>query len=474
MNLFKRRIFSCLFKTLYVISFLLFSNCTASSTVYVSSSLGSDNYSGQSEDAPFKTIAKALTLSSDIKLKAGDIFYETVALKGKTLTRYGEGNNPMLCGYKRIKRPNWEKVEEHIWKIKLSDDNFTGYVTKGSTISNNIGCLHEYDKDLIHGRKVQYKNELAEDWDIWQTERHDRQVPPSEFDWLYLYYSGNPNSLKLEFSIYDTALRIENSTIDGVDVVGFGFGVAGGTKTIFRNCNIDAIGGRIQLGAKEYVCYGNGIEFYVNRNIYDCLVEDCKISRCYDCGVTIQASGCGQSTPKNIIIRNNLIENCCQGWEDFLRNDSNVNFINCVFENNTVLNSGDIGFGYPKRRFKYCHILGNNETGHRGMRFKNNTFGGGNFFCGNPHKGKYASNIMDGNTCVIKRGDYLIGNYFGTKDVVRIPTEKGEYRSLRQATDAAINSYREMTGDTTTRFIVKDEKDIRKQTIRLRKRVLNR
>lgn len=458
MNLFKRRIFSCLFKTLYVISFLLFSNCTASSTVYVSSSLGSDKYSGQSEDVPFKTIAKALTLSCDIKLKAGDVFYETVDLKGKTLTRYGEGTNPMLCGYKRIKRHNWEKVEEHIWKIKLSDDNYTGYITNGSTISNNIGCLHEYDKDLIHGRKVQFRKELKENWDIWQTERYDSQVSSSEFDWLYLYYSGNPNILKIEFSVYDTALRIENSVIDGIDIVGFGFGIAGGPKSIIRNCKIDAIGGRIQIGAKEYICYGNGIEFYINRNIHNCLVENCTISRCYDCAVTIQGSDGGQATPRNIVIKHNLIFDCCQAWEDFLRNDNNVVYENCRFENNTILNSGNTsGFGYPESRFKFCHVLGNNTMGDKGMIIRNNTFVGGNWHCGNPYNGKYRSNVWEGNTCVIKRGDYLLGDYFGTSDVIRIPTEKGEFRSLKAATEDAIRRYRQITGDQTTQFIIQRE-----------------
>lgn len=444
--------------------------------IYVSSSIGKETYDGHDKDHPTNDLQKALAEADEILLKAGDVFYtRTVDAKGKDISRYGEGENPILCGYKRIVTPRWEVVGNNVWRILLSDDNYSGVVVKGSSLSNNIGCIHEYDKDLIHGRKVQFKKELKEDWDIWQTERHDKEIPASEFDWLYLYYTGNPNELKLEFSTYETALQVENSTIDGIDIVGHGFGVAGGSKSIIRNCRIDAIGGRIFIGAKEYICYGNGIEFYINRNIQDCLVENCTISRCYDCAVTIQGSNSGQATPSNIIFRNNVIYDCCQAWEDFLRNDENVVYENCIFENNTILNSGNTsGFGYPESRFKYCHVLGNNSLGDKGMVIRNNTFIGGNWHCGNPYKGKYKSNVWEGNTCVIKRGDYLLGDYFGTSDVIRIPVEKGKFRSLKVATEDAIRRYRGMTGDSTTVFYIQSEKKVKARADKLEKKYLKK
>ena len=463
-------------RTLFLLTlFIIISDTSYASVVYVSSSSGTDTNDGLSALTPYKTIRKAMEVSKDVRLKAGDIFYETVSLTKASLRRYGEGENPVLCGYKRLKAERWEKVSENIWRLKLIDDCFTGFVVEGSSLSNDIGCLHEYDKDLIHGRKVQHIEELATDWDMWQTERHDKQIPVTEFDWLYLYYSGNPNDLRLEFSVHDTALKLEHSDVDGIDIVGFGFGIAGGPRSTIRNCRMDAIGGRIHLGASSFICYGNGIEFYINRNISDCLVENCIISRCYDCAVTIQGSKSGQAAPKNIIIRNNLIYNCCQAWEDFLRNDDNVVYENCRFENNVVLNSGETsGFGYPKSRFKFCHVLGNNTLGDKGMIIRNNTFVGGNWHCGNSYKGKYRSNVWEGNTCVIKRGDYLLGNYFGTDDVIRIPTEKGEFRSLKAATDDAIRRYRELTGDQTTRFVIKSERNINRRINNIKKQYLQK
>ena len=148
---------------------------------------------------------------------------------------------------------------------------------------------------------------------------------------------------------------------------------------------------------------------------------------------------------------------------------------NCRFENNVVLNSGETsGFGYPKSRFKFCHVLGNNTLGDKGMIIRNNTFVGGNWHCGNSYKGKYRSNVWEGNTCVIKRGDYLLGNYFGTDDVIRIPVEKGEFRSLKAATDDAIRRYRELTGDQTTKFVVKSERNINRRINNIKKQYLQK
>ena len=76
------------------------------------------------------------------------------------------------------------------------------------------------------------------------------------------------------------------------------------------------------------------------------------------------------------------------------------------------------------------------------------------------------------NVCYIKRGDYILSNYFGTADVIRISTEKGRYESLKAATDVAISRYREMTGDMTTQFIIEKEGKINKRIAKLKKKYL--
>lgn len=448
---------------------LVFATQTNAKGVYVSSSLGIDTNDGHNPKNAVKTIVRAKTIKADtLFLMAGDTFYEPLGqIQNVVITRYGKGDNPRLCGLRQIKTPNWKKIEENIWQINLAEDNYLGAGTTGSSIQNNIGSIYEYDKDQIHGRKVQYRKEITQDWDIWQSERFESEVKDTEFDNLYLYLSKDPNQLSLGISIYTTAVNMKNATLDGVDIIGFGFGIGAKSNSHIRNCKLDIIGGRTMIGAPSYICYGNGIEFYVSENIENCSVENCTISRCYDCGVTIQGSDSGKATPRNIFIRNNLISQCCQGWEDFLRNDPDVVYENCVFENNTIVNSGENGWGYPASRFKYCHVLGNNFRGDKGMIIRNNTFAGGNYYCSGAYQGKYMSNQWEGNICYIRRGEFLLSNYTGSKDVIRIPTDKGEFMTLSAATTATIAEYRKLTGDESTKFVIRSTKNAKRKIKKL-------
>lgn len=377
----------------------------SSQTVYVASSIGSISSDGTSIDSPMDNLNNAVKKEKTVLLKAGDTFFVgNLEISGITLSRCGEGANPVLCGYKRIVELRWTEVEKNIWKLNLAENNFTVFDTKGSSTSNNICAFHEYDKDLLQGRKVWHKEEMRADWDYWQTETL-KGAKPAEYGYVYLYLTSDPNKQKLEMYVYDLALRVENAVVDGVDFVGFGFGIFAKSHTQIRNCRLDAIGGRIIPGNNSYVCYGNGIEFYVSRTIEDYVVENCDISRCYDCGVTIQGSKNQNARPRNIIIRNN-------------------------------------------------------------------TFVGGIYYCSGAYRKEYKSNVWEGNTCVIKRGDFILSNYGGTKDVIRIPTERGEFRSLKAATGDAIRRYRDLTGDYTTRFVIKSDRRINRRINKLRKQYL--
>ena len=446
---------------------LFFLSCSGQ-CVYVSSSIGDDNNRGTIE-SPLRTIEQATQVADTILLKSGDIFYTSLLLKSKSVGKYGGDENPLLCGFKILEKPQWTSMGYNLWRVCLLGSSFSGIVTNESSTSNNICAIYELDKDLLHGRKVRYQTELSRNWDFWQTEKIE-DSDKSDYDYLVMYYDGNPNDLKLAFSTYDVAVSMENSTLSDVDIKGYGFGISARTTSIIRDCHLDILGGRLIKSSDGYSCYGNGIEFWVSKDIENCIVENCEISRCYDCGITIQSTGNGKATPRNIIVRNNLIRKCCQGWEDFLRNDPEVVYENCVFENNLVVCSGENGFGYPTSRFKYCHVLGNNYMGDKGMIIRNNIFADGNYYCSGAYQGKYRSNIWKDNICYIKRGDFILGNYMGTKDVVRIPRERGEYRFLQDATEKAIEEYRQLSGDETTRFIVLREKELDKKVKKLIKK----
>lgn len=443
----------------FVISSL---SCTAqpSRTVYVSSSQGNDSNTGLTSADPLAQISKALTLADTVCLKAGDTFYGSVDFTGKYVTRYGKGEDPVVCGFRQIVSPRWVQVDENIWKISLKEDCYAG-VSGNDYRLNNVGCIYDYEQDAVHGHKVRYEKDLSEDWDFWQTSSYSKEdVRSDSFDWLYLYLGRNPNLLNLGFSVGVNGVKLSNGKINHIQVKGFGrHGIAAGSNAEIIHCRIDAIGGSIQIGYKNFVRLGNGIEFYVSEDIANSLVEHCEISRCYDCGITIQGSGRQHAAPSDITIRRNYIHDCCQGWEDFLRNGENDNFNNCVFSENLLVGNGNrSAFGYDKERFKFCHVLGNNLTGNRGMIIQNNVFIDGNFYCSGAWQGRYASNVWTGNVCYIRKGQFLLGNYTGTKDVIRIPADKGSFSSEGEATEAAISQYRELTGDGTTTFVVVDEK----------------
>lgn len=425
-------------------------------TIYVSSSIGSDANEGYSPERPVKSITIAIERGDTLLLKAGDIFWGRTDFINKTVTRYGEGPNPTISGFKVISKPNWTKYAQNIWVLDLTGDNFSGRVMSGSSLLNNIGSFHEIDKDVIHGRRVEYLTELREDWDFWQKTNY-KNATASDFDILYLYYTGNPNELQLEMSTGSSGSLIQNSEVSHINFIGFGkHGIAAKDKARIHDCRIDMIGGMMFEGYSTFCCLGNGIEFYVNQDISDAEVCDCYVSRCYDCGITIQATGLGRYAPKNIRIHNNLISHCCQGWEDFLRNDDDVVYTNCRFDNNIVVYSGDSGFGYSKERFKYCNVLSGNSNGDRGMIIKENVFYGGNFYCSCSFKGRYTSNKWINNKHFVARGSFILGNYSGTADVLRIPY-------YGRSTEV-VYEYRELTSDNSTRFIVKSQAIIDKQS----------
>ena len=160
----------------------------------------------------------------------------------------------------------------------------------------------------------------------------------------------------------------------------------------------------------------------------------------------------------------NLISHCCQGWEDFLRNDPDVRFENCRFENNYVVYSGDSGFGYVPKRKKYCNVLGNNYEGETGMIIRNNTFVGGNFYCSGVYNGKYYSNVWYGNVHYVERGAYLLSEYNGSRDVLLVPVKGSSVTVIAQ--------YRDLTGDNNTRFIVTRASKIKRLSKRIIKKFL--
>ena len=442
--------------------------------VFVSSSRGDDSNTGLTEQDPLKTIKTALQVKADtIKLKCGDTFYESSRFFDSSIDKYGEGPRPIMSGFRRIQDVKWEEVKMNVWRLNLSKGGFSGYQVEGSSYLNNIGCFHEYDKDIIHGNRVEYQYQLNNDWDFWQCDGHSKDLPASAFDFVYLYLTSDPNCLKLEVSVNECGAIMYGYSVNGIHLEGFNTGINIFIKGNVTNCRIDAMGGNLFLtNSNEFVGAGNGIQLWVgNHSIKGSVVAGNFITRCYDCGITIQGSGDDGLSPHDVLIRDNLIQNCCQGWEDFLSNDKSY-YDNCVFTENIVVNSGNSGFGYPPGRFKFCHIVQNNNRGLKGMQFIDNLFIGGNFFCASDYKGSYKSSKWSGNVCYISSGNYMMGSYAGVRDVIWIPRKKFLESNESSGINSALQTYRDKTGDTSTVFHIVSLSSIQRRASRTVKKYL--
>lgn len=442
-------------------------------TCYVSSSEGNDFNDGNA-NSPFKTLARALRSKADtILLKSGDVFYERMDLDGRIVDKYGIGEKPILYGVKIPTKGTWEngllenntwiKCKSNIWRINLSldDKRYSGFKTNGASFLNNVGAVVNLATDDMNNcRKVPHYSDLIYNFDLWQDcpVEDTGSATPQDFNFLYMYFDGNPNEYDFGVTMATSAVSIQNGEVSNLNIKYWGFGIIFKDNVRISHCNIDGIGGYIQRGYHVWVLLGNGIESWISQGVrHNCMIEYCNVSRTFDCGATIQGSSKQNSIrAENIIFRNNTFRNCCQSFEEFLRGPEDTDlYYNCIFENNLSVDAGiNTGFRYYDNRYKKSHFLSNSNLRNTNLIIRNNLAINGNYYCAGAYKELYRQAQWQDNTCKIKRGQDLIGNYNGTADVITVPTEKGKYNNLKEATDSAISQYRFLTGDLTTKFII--------------------
>ncbi len=444
--------------------------------VYVSKA-GKDSNPGTMAQ-PMLTIKKAVAQKPDrVLLRRGDTFYEAVSVDGIDLGAYGTGDDPVVCGLKilgskawtrgQVKNGRWSKSsKDNVWRANLAQPNeqYSGFKTGGSSRSNNVGqIVNTATDDMNQCRRVRYITDLEGDYDFWQglEEHPDSLSMVAAFDYLYMYLSSDPNKLPLAVAVYSNGITAKNCTVSDLKITHWGrHGVNAGSNAKIRSCTIDAIGGSLQIGYSSWTCLGNGVEYWISPLIENGDVSDCHVSRCFDAGLTIQGgSSTGHGQARNCTFHDNVLENCCQSFEFFLSGTSDEDiFYDCVVRDNKSYNPGqNTGFRYYKSRYKFCHILENSTKRRTGIQYVDNLFVNGNYYCaGRMTDGMYNSPVWKGNTCYILRGQDLMGQYTGSRDVITVPTSAGSYPSIEAATDAAIAQYRALTGDTTTHFIICD------------------
>lgn len=415
--------------------------------VYVSN-LGSDENDGHDRNHPLKTISAAIKTGKDIKLRSGDVFYESISLKGQNLSAYGKGAKPKICGWKYLNNAKWENIDKFIWRLNLESNDFSGRTDKTFPFLNDIGLIIDTKTGFLYGLKKQclYKQDcvfkpanahmntwLKDEMDFAQTPNYGKnKLKSSDFNYLYLYSTRNPKEMNLAVSTYGNGITASNSVINGIAIEGFScHGIAAGSNVKITNCEIKYIGGAQQVGYPLWVRFGNGIEFYISKITENGYVAHNSISYTFDCGTTIQGSKRIGEYPKNIIIEQNKIFNCRQAFEYFLNNDDpntgeNYDCVNCAFRNNICIDNGNNGFGL--KEILDAHIISYQNDYISSIKIENNIFIGGSslYFAIHPENIRFGKGniyyVTEG-TPILRPGQII---YYkgGIKDVYNKLKEK--------------------------------------------------
>lgn len=417
-------------------------------TFYVSSSEGSDSNDGLSPLHPRRTVASIKTKGKiAILLKCDDVFFEKLSgYKDATISSYGSGNRPIVCGLKILKnRKAWEKMNDGIWRLDLSQDsNFGGYSAEigfNNNTINNVGLIYYPENDKVYGHLVQHYEQLTSNGDFQMTELHKpADIEKHPFQYLFWKIDGDPRQMEdLCFSVYENGIMgLDNCLVKGIAVVGFSrHGICNVKNTTIEDCQIDLIGGSNFLKDRWWSRFGNGIEFWAGDQ-NDNIVKNCIISRTFDCGVTIQSNSKEIKDVYNIHFVNNRFYHCRQAFEHFINpsgSDYNPQYIDCEFTGNVCFEMGDNDFNSPESRDAniLCY-----EAKDRCIKIKKNTFYGAPYYCG------YTKPLGIGNNTVyIYEGQYL-NHYHGYKN----------YPTIYADGKKSISSYKDWSGDNSKIVII--------------------
>ena len=332
--------------------FVLSCMTSGAATYYVSSSTGSDYNSGTSSSAPRKTLAglsSRMKKGNSILLKRGDIFFESLSgFTDCTISDYGSGTKPMLCGF-IIQKDNssWVESSAGVWSLDLNTaSNFYGHAANSKVNTyGNIGCLYDPDTDMIVGNLVSSSSSLKNEGDFYTSnEWLKAEVTSSTYSKLYLKSASRPKAYCLASGEIGMS-EMTNCKISNIAVVGFGcHGMNYLYNCTITDCDIDIIGGSIMVGQNSsWARYGNGIELWISSQPCNGnLITGCQISRVYDAAVTIQGNAKDGVNPSGNRITKNRIAWCRQGFEQWTTTDGQpVIFEDCCFSDNVLYNCGN-------------------------------------------------------------------------------------------------------------------------------------
>ena len=400
---------------------------------YVSSSSGNDANEGSKKE-PKRSIWSITKLTKDnlvIKLKRGDVFYENIHhLSNVRIEAYGKGEKPILCGFRILRYPiAWKSVEDGVWSLNLNNDTcFTGFprcLSSNSNCYNNIGCIYNPCEDKIYGHMVSEERDLLNDGDFFVSSVYKKaEVKANTFGQILFKSKYCPQEMgKLCFSVFEHGIsNIKNGVIRDIAIVGFAkHGMCNLINCEVSRCELDIIGGAIQIGTSHYIRYGNGIEFWIENppQAGNSIVKNCTISRTYDCGATIQGR---KGVIKDVTFKNNKFIFCRQAFEHFITDkDASSNYVRCSFTENLVYGMGNNQFSSPEGRDGNLLSYG---SPNKNLTISNNIFWGANHY-----DGQYFANSMKGNRIYIYEGQKLCWCHYIEKKGKIMAGESEKYRT---------------------------------------------
>ncbi|MFB0833968.1 right-handed parallel beta-helix repeat-containing protein [Arthrobacter halodurans] len=328
-------------------------------TVFVSSSLGSDTWSG-TRARPWATLGRvesalrsgALRRTDRALLRRGDTFFGSLAfpaLRGSagvfTLGAYGAGAKPVVSGYK-VSRDKWRRHASGIWKLDLrpGSGHFGGNTGSAST---DVAFLKVGRS--IKGRKRWTIGAVANEWDFY-----------SGGGFVYVRKATSPGA-GVRVCVKQTGITpTSNTVVTNLDIVGHGahgIAVVSMNNVLIRGNTIREIGGaRLRPDTR----YGNGVEIWIgSANVR---AERNVVKDVYDVAFTLQGEAVGgRSGWRNVHITRNVSDRCNMSFElwSIGPRKKGTGFVNCSFTGNTCRNAG-YSWGQavrPDRAGKGTHLL---------------------------------------------------------------------------------------------------------------------
>ncbi|MEI6753249.1 MAG: T9SS type A sorting domain-containing protein [Paludibacter sp.] len=341
------------FCILLILAFLSI-NSGFATDYYVDSQVGSDSNNGKSPATAWKSIDKvnaaSITGGDSILFMRGQVFRGTIVPKGgssvNTLVTYGAyGDNALakpklLASYQRNSSSDWKDEGSNLWS---TGDKLT--VSPAETLGADVGNII-LGNETSCGIKVWNKTDLNVEAEYWYDTTADR---------VYFYTThGNPATYYQTIELATKRKNVDGTArsylifenLDfryggdgGIGFQGYGTGASYSypKEITIRDVDVSYVGGAWLTGTTRA---GNGIGFWCGgRNI---IVERCRISQCYDCGLSPQGDLDGHFN-ENFYFRNNIFDKNEQSFEMWQGGISSTT--NLYFENNTCMNAG---FGWSR------------------------------------------------------------------------------------------------------------------------------